>query len=179
MQAYNNDESLKQALLAEVAKHRIADAIIKGTYGDADDKKFMGCAVGCSLNSYNLIKGVKQSTSDHGRYEEFGIPRILARLEDRIFEGLPEAERKVWPEKFLSAAKTGADLTGVWRKFAMWLLIDAEHGVIKYASNPNARSAIQRVADLYESNGTKEQFRKARAAAYAAADAYAAAAAVC
>jgi hypothetical protein len=178
MQAFHNDPQLKQDLLAEVEKHRLADSIIKGTYGEFEGSQFKGCAVGCSLKSYANIKGIELSTSDHGLYENnFGIPRILARLEDRIFEGLPDDLSQTWPERFFNAIKPGADLTKVWPKFAIWLLIDAEHGVIKYASRPDCRSAIQRVAELYQSNGTKEEFRAAAAAAaYAAAyAAYAAA----
>jgi hypothetical protein len=178
MQAFHNDPQLKQDLLAEVAKHRLADSIIKGTYGEFGGSQFKGCAVGCSLKSYANIKGIELSTSNHGLYEEhFGIPRILARLEDRIFEGLPDDLAQTWPERFFNAIKPGADLTKVWPKFAIWLLIDAEHGVIKYASRPDCRSAIQRVAELYQSNGTKEEFRAAAAAAYAAAAAADAAAA--
>lgn len=48
MKAFHSDPTLKRDLLAEVEKHRLADAIIAGTYGKIDGGKFKGCAVGCS-----------------------------------------------------------------------------------------------------------------------------------
>ena len=92
MQAFNNEVQLKDDLLAEVIKHRKADAIIKGTYGNMksvesentygdedEDVIFKACAVGCSLHSYALIKGIVLDTGDHALYEEFGVPRLLAK----------------------------------------------------------------------------------------------------
>ena len=63
-------------------------------------------------------------------------------------------------------------------KFLHWLLVDEEHGVIKFAEN---KKVIQDVADLYlrKINGeqvTKEEWQKADATAADAAAAAAAAA---
>lgn len=167
MLAFNGDAKLKTDLIAEVIKHRLADQIVAGTYGDIEDNKFKGCAVGCTLHSYGLLQGREIDTADHSVYEEFGIPSILARLQDSIFEGLPQELRVTWPERFYQAISEGADLTKVWPKFAIWLLIDAEHGVIKYESSQDIRSSIHRVAELYANNGTHEEFSKATSAAHA------------
>lgn len=40
--AFNNDPQLRADLLAEVQRHRDADRLIRGTYGDKDDKDFRG-----------------------------------------------------------------------------------------------------------------------------------------
>jgi len=42
------------------------------------------------------------------------------------------------------------DTSDVWRQFAIWLLVDEEHGVIRF-TNPGSlqREEIQHVADLY------------------------------
>jgi hypothetical protein len=174
MLAYHNNAKLKKSVVATMAKHRKADNLLQG-YAYWKDGK--GCAVGC------LIEG-----SDHGEYEtRFGIPRILARLEDRIFEGLPVKEARKWPERFLSAIKPGADLSSVWPKVAVFML-NKEHGVLQYAKTDKTRKAIQDVSDLYQriNNGEKidaNKWLEARKNAYAAydaaadaADAYAAAA---
>jgi hypothetical protein len=162
MQAFNNDTELKNKLVEQVIWHREQDRIIAGTYGKFADKNFKGCAVGCSLHSYGIINKIEIDTSDHKSYELFGIPRLLAKLEDGIFEGLLEKEQKVWPEQFMQAINVGADLSTVWPKFAVWLLVDKKHGVIQYAKNDR-----QRVADLYKKGGTKKEFAAA-AYAYAA-----------
>ena len=157
MLAFHNDPKLKAKYLARVRKHRKADRIIQGTgweYG-------RGCAVGCTLEAY-----------DHNRYPiELGIPVELAKLEDGIFEGLAKSDAMDWPEMFLGAIPVGADLALVWPRFAHWLLVDDEHGVIQYAgSHERARSAIQGVADLFArliagDQPTTEEWGAARAAA--------------
>jgi len=76
-----------------------------------------------------------------------GISRILARIEDGIFEGLPNERAKEFPLQFLNAINVGADLSMVFPKFMHWLLVDSAHGIIKFAKN---KEAIQTVADLYQ-----------------------------
>ena len=163
MKAFNNDVQLKADLIKEVIKHREADAIVKGYYGDMSDNEFKGCAVGCSLHSYAIIKGIVLDTSEHKNYEKFGISELLARLEDNIFEGLPSTHNKKWPEQFLSAIPVGADLSTVWPQFAQWLLTDKKWGVIQYAKTEQQRSAIQKVNDLYRDGGSINDFKLAGA----------------
>ena len=174
--SFHNDTQLKDDLLQEVKRHEELDQIVQGYYG-RENGKWTGCAVGCSIHSLNKLRGKNYSYSDHSVYpKEFGIPEILARLQDRIFEGLPVEEVKKFPYRFLSAIPIGKDLDNVWRKFLVWLLVDPMDGVEKYARTDLQRKAIQDVADLLERSQsekiTVEQFRKVRkAAAAAAADA--------
>ena len=82
MLAYNSDPNVKRAILRQLAAHREADEIVKGQYWENGK----GCAVGCTLHS-----------GEHVEYESrFGIPQMLARLEDAIFEGLPNEVSKEW-----------------------------------------------------------------------------------
>jgi hypothetical protein len=119
MKAFHGKKEIKDEYLARVKAHAAADEIIKGTYWEEG----MGCAVGCTIHG-----------SDHGQYEvQLGIPRIIARLEDRIFEGLPLAQAKTWPLRFLKSIKVGADLSLIWDHFASRLLTDPIGGVIQYA----------------------------------------------
>ena len=135
--AFHGDPKIKQKYLDRVRKHREADQLVQG-YGYWEDGK--GCAVGCTLHS--------GKHSDYPRL--LGIPEVLSYLQDRLFEGLPVEEARAWPEAFYSAIKEGSDLELVWPRFAHWLLIDPEFGVIKYASTPDTKSAIEKIADLFD-----------------------------
>ena len=87
MQAFHNDPAVKAKYLARVRMHREADHLTQGV-GWESNGVTRGCAVGCTLEAY-----------DHRRYPiELGLPEWLARLEDRIFEGLPHADALSWPE---------------------------------------------------------------------------------
>lgn len=113
--AFHSELKIKTAYLQRVKDHAEADEIIKGVYWRGGK----GCAVGCTIHS-----------DKHNAYEtELGIPEMLARLEDRIFEGSSEKYAKTWPERFLKAIKPGADLSKVGWKFQHWLLLDKNYGV--------------------------------------------------
>jgi hypothetical protein len=167
MKAFHNDQAIKDKYLKRVAAHEVADEIVQA-YGYWTGGK--GCAIGCTLHG-----------SYHEDYEtELGIPRVIARLEDGIFEGLPNDLAKTWPRRFLECIKPGADLSLVWPKFAVWMLTDEEFGVIKFARTNAQRESIQAISDMYlfKIEGAEidsADWRQARASAAAAA-AYAAAA---
>jgi len=130
MKAFHGKQEIKDEYIKRLQDHYEADEIVKGVYWE-------GCAVGCTLHS-----------DDHKAYEvELGIPEVLARLEDSIFEGLSPKDAKEFPLNFLSAVNVGSDLSQVGDKFLHWLLVDPKHGVIKYATN---KKVVQDVADLYE-----------------------------
>ena len=160
MKAFHGLQSTKDKYLNRVVAHRKADQIIKGVYWENGK----GCAVGCTVHS-----------NQHSTYEtELGIPRILARLEDGLFEALPNDLAKTWPERFLSAIRPGADLSHVWPKFAIWLMINKKHGVIKHAKTKEQGRIIFRIVNLYKLGLTgavvpNTDWVEVRKAAYAAA----------
>jgi hypothetical protein len=162
MNAYFGKQEMKDLKLAQVRAHRMADQIIKGKYWENGK----GCAVGCTVHS-----------SDHSAYErEMGIPRLLARLEDCLFERLPNERAMTWPEEFLEAIQIGADLSLVGARFMHWLLVDPKEGVIQHANTDQTREAIQKIAALYArkiggSPVSINDWLVAAAAAAAAADA--------
>jgi hypothetical protein len=159
MIAFHGKQEIKDEYLNRVKSHQIADEIVKGTYWE-DGK---GCAIGCTIHS-----------SDLSAYEtELGIPRILAKLEDRIFENLPNDLAMIWPQRFLDAITPGADLKLVWPRFAIWMMIDPKWGVAQFAKSDQSKKAIQDVANLYKIKLIGENIsREAWSAAYAdAADA--------
>ncbi len=171
MIAFHNDSALRDATLAEMQAHHDADRLVQGWYWE-DGR---GCAVGCLTHDPH---------GGHAQYPvRWGIPTVLARLEDRIFEGLPTEGARKWPLRFLGAIRVGADLTGVWPRFAHVLLVDPEYGVARHTQDGSlSRVAVTQVAALYQraiDGGivAREEWREARDADYAAADAAADAAA--
>ena len=109
MKAFENCERTKDELLASLAAHRWADNLVQGTYW----RNGRGCAVGCSIHDFR-----PGAENRHSEYEPlFGIPKELARLEDRIFEDLPIDEAREWPERFVNAIKPGTDLKNVYHRF--------------------------------------------------------------
>lgn len=169
MLAFHGSQELKDFVLNQLAIHREADKLVKGQYWENGK----GCAVGCTLQAISLRNGKEIEHGDHQNYEsELGIPRIIAKLEDRFFEALPNGESQNWPEKFTNAIVPGADLTMVWPKFAYWLLTEE---VPPHTKNEKVKVALAEVAALYKEwiDGTKpitERWLNARrnAAAYAA-----------
>ena len=163
MQAFHNSQNIKDMYVARVRAHAEADEIKQGYYW----KNGKGCSVGCTLHV---------DYAAHDRYEtELGIPRAIARLQDRIFEGLSNEEAKKFPLAFLEAIQPGADLSGVLPRFFIWLLSDEKHGTMQWASE-EGKVATRAVVDLYRRQLTGEMITRSewRAAAYAAAHAAAA-----
>jgi hypothetical protein len=124
MLTYNSDEQFKKDFTAIVVQHRKDDAVAQGTYG-TQNGHWKGCAVACSLRSYDLLKGKKTKVeyNDHSRFEKVGLwPEWLARLEDEIFEHLPPAEAQTWPERVAKAVPVGVNITPVKWKFCAFLM---------------------------------------------------------
>jgi hypothetical protein len=174
MKAYHGLQEVKDKRIAIMRDHMAADELVRGTYGtQLPDGRRVGCAVFCTVGS-----------SRHAAYEaQLGIPRVIARLEDGIFEGLPADRFKEWPIEFLKAIPVGADLSMVWPAFAVWLMTDEEFGVLRLAKSERAKASILAVAGMYsrilagETVPLEERRKiyKNAAAAASAADAYVAA----
>lgn len=134
--AFHGKAEVKEMYVSRVQLHAAHDEIIQGQYWEHG----RGCAVGCTIHG-----------NEHSRYEsELGIPRQLAYLQDRIFEGLSNEEAKGFPLAFLAAIHVGADLSLVVSRFMVWMLADEKDGVIRFAKRDETKAAIQKVADLYK-----------------------------
>jgi hypothetical protein len=167
MEAYHGDEAIKAKYVSRVKAHAEADEIVKGQYW----QEGKGCAVGCTIHSGN-----------HAAYEtELGMPRWMAKLEDTIFEGLPNARAMKWPLEFLEAIKPGVDLQKCFRPMLIFIVESAR----ETTKNKRSLAAIDGVLvelrkDILDRDALLKA-RRAAAAAYAdaaaayAADAYAAA----
>jgi hypothetical protein len=164
--AYHGDPKVKAKYVRRVQRHRKLDQLIPGATGSGGK----GCAVYCTFDVYDHSRGP----------DEIGVPEVLMRLNDRIFESLAthatRDEYLAWPTQFLRSIRPGADLSMVWPQFALWLLRGLPERSLK---RPDVKAAVERVAALYErwiagDKPSVKEWREARSAAYAAA--YAAAA---
>jgi hypothetical protein len=169
--AYHNDPAIKAALIASLEDHAAHDRIKQGSYWQ-DGK---GCAVACTL------QGVDENAAIHGKHQMyetyFGVPQAIARLEDRIFEGLDNTLAMRWPLRFAAAIRPGADLSMVVPRFLYWLLSELLPLHVSKDKHPRAWQAIADVAALYREwcvDGVKPSRDRFERAAVAAADAYAA-----
>ena len=171
MLAYHNDPEVKAKYVGRLQAHRKAENLIQGQGWDSGK----GCAVGCTLEQY-----------DHSRYPiELGLPEWLARLEDRIFEGLPKVKAEQFAEDFLAAIPVGADVSKVRGLLA---IMRHTRDLDRLAGNTEpyvaeVRNAIQMVIDWIK-DGEKDESaawsaesaaRSAESAAWSAASAESAA----
>ena len=115
LRAYNCGIS-KDDFIAEIKSHMQKDALIKGVYKENENMEtFRGCAIGCSIQSIkNIIKDYSLENNNHYLYEKYlGIPLWLAKIEDKIFEGLPIDLSKKWPLRFSLSINIGSDLNTI------------------------------------------------------------------
>jgi hypothetical protein len=130
MRAFLGRRAVKMKYLARVRRHQMFDQIQHGFYWE----KGKGCAVGCTIHSGN-----------HAAYEtELGIPQMIARLEDTIFEGLTNGRSKKWPARFLSAIRVGADLSLVGPQFLL-ALVERRYALLDKGGRATVGSAMQQV----------------------------------
>ena len=158
MLSYNNDEKLKKMVVAEMKKHQEQDQFIKGSYKEKDENgNFKGCAVGCTIDSLNLVLKKSYSTDEHLVFEEaIGVPEWLARLQDKIFEGLPLGDNSQFAVDFLDAIPVGVNLNPIKWKFCAFFL---KEGIDRILNQPNLSdelreqvvSAMRGVLNLQES----------------------------
>jgi hypothetical protein len=159
MISFHGAQEIKDKFINQLEGHYVADEIIKGIYwGDGK-----GCAIGCTIHG-----------NDHKKYEsDLGIPEWLARLEDRLFEGLPNAHAKEFPLLFLRSIPVGVDLDKIKSSFLIVVLEKALES-FNHDKFPEVKKSILNVIGMLRG----ERLAEAADYAKAAADAEAAAAAV-
>ncbi len=115
MHSYHNDQKVKDKYVLRMQKHIEMDELVQGTGWDIYDTK--GCAVGCTLNSY-----------DHDGYvTELGLPIWLAHLEDNLHEGVSQEYAKTFALNFLQAIPLGlsdSDFNKINAKFLILIMQD-------------------------------------------------------
>lgn len=183
LQAYLNNPALKDAFLTQIAAHEAADAVTQGLYGDMEEGRFKGCAVGCSLRSLNILQGkadVMDKLRLHQRYEaELGLPTWLAYIEDHVFEMLPVELARTWPRRFSEAIPVGVEVTDrLLARLLWWTLADPTYGVRRATDDAAVRGWIDTIVACLDAEArgeaTTDQRKVAARAARAAWDARAA-----
>jgi len=139
MITYHGKEEIKEKYKQRMLDHIKADELIQGK-GFENGK---GCFVGCTLNKYS-----------HEAFEdELGIPKEIAEISDAIFEGLSKEESIDFSRDFHDKIKVGVDLSTVWPKFAIEILSNEKHGVLRFVKDEEfkqQKEAIEKVCDLYK-----------------------------
>ena len=163
MRAWTHGITREQVLDA-LGPHRTAERLTGGRYWNGNH----GCAVGCTLANFDNDAAAE---GDHARYETlFGIARDVALLEDTLFELLPPAENRLWPERFVRAIAPGADVGEIMTRWIIWLLNDEASPVHKHV-----RASAKQITALYErrlrgDEPTPDDWRTTRLRALAALD---------
>ena len=114
-------------LAATVAEHIEADAVVQGDYWSEDEQK--GCFIGCLVHADrpDLIE------------ERYGIPVMITKIAEAIFERLPADEAKQFFADFPAAINNdGKDLSRVGWQFLAQTLRDL----------PSTTAEVQTVVDL-------------------------------
>lgn len=83
---------------------------------------------------------------------DLGIPIYILVIEDLLYKALPSELSVTWMKRFFEAIPVGSDLSDVWRKYALWHLIDDKYGVINFAQNEEIKEYIRNVSNLYLNN---------------------------
>ena len=138
--AFHNKQEEKEALLKQLQEHYDQDEVIKGQYWE-DGK---GCAVGCTVHS-----------DKHDCYEtQLGIPVWVARLEDTLFEGMPNEKAKEFPLKLVKAIPTGFDN---WQHIYHQLCIYILEKECKNTDHPLVKQAICDIITLHRKESKEDK----------------------
>lgn len=108
---FHNNTDVADKYLERVKTHYNAREIVKGL----DWEHGKGGAVGCTVHSDN-----------YAAYEtELGLPEFVAKLQDAIFEGLPEGKAQDFTLRFLEACyhQIGKNAANIcWHFLHTWLV---------------------------------------------------------
>lgn len=180
LKTWHNHTAVKQRFLELAKSHQVADLFVQGQWLRTDEGKqgdlYRGCKFGCLLQTAtNPLQNAEL---------EMGLPLWLNSVTERIFEGLPPEEAILFPVQMIQAIPVGITTKEIYQKWAYALLVDGNHGVIKYTKVSSRQyDAIVKCADIILNEIENKQgladaaraayaaARAAYAAAYAAADA--------
>ena len=110
---------MTQETFAEMARrHRDADMLVAGSFQMVGGQ---ACSIGCFCHDYGL-----EPSNFEGLAKLTGYPESGHRLQEAIFEGLPETERADWHVAFAEKAETVTDWQTVIDKTVLASLRIAE-----------------------------------------------------
>ena len=137
MLAYHSDNAMKAAILVELAEIRRVGKLVKA----------QSLADGTSRDVNRALK-----IASYAEYEaRFGIPQSLAHLADSVVEDLPDELAETWLERFMGAARPGADLSRVVWKFLHRVLTDT--AITPGISDERVAPQVAIVSDIVRRKG--------------------------
>ena len=136
-------------------RHRDADMLRSGTYGEMNGR-FHACSIGCfayevAPEQFSAKAGWMDDNQHRIVAEAYDYPEWLARLQDRVFEGLPPEARLDWHVQIADAIAA--------RKRDWQTILHAVHAAIlriSYRTAGDAAGAVRAVIDLHERSAAGE-----------------------
>ena len=151
--------------LVELAQmHQDADRFVQGNWlQEKSGDYFKGCSFGCMTQSdeNTLEKAAQQA----------GLPIWLISVAEKIFEGLPIKDAKLFVVKFYSSITPGKDHAESYSRFFYKLLMDKKHGQITFTKKGDDQyNAVIQCADLFkDARAAESAWSAAESAAWSAA----------
>lgn len=152
------NDTQKQEFLKQSKAHFAADMLRKGFYAIEYAEQFKGCSVGCHLHYIKPELGDQAISNMANKHaivaEHYGYPEWLARLQDQIFEGLPNGESAKW---HVQLAETLAKLPP---RYNWQLALHRVHVAIlriSYKTAGSMQAMVKQVLDLHERAATGER----------------------
>lgn len=145
---YHNNPYLKDRVVRAAEDHRQADRFVQGAYLATGDGEWRGCSVGCTVAPLLAAERgvpVTQVSSVRWHGEEsrlLGIPEWLARVQDRVFEGLGN-DHTEWTPRLLAAIPVGVSHESLSVARDEWLrdlLHDPARGAVPAAARSLRRA---------------------------------------
>jgi len=149
----------QETFLEMARRHREADMLVAERFEMIDGQ---ACSIGCFCHDYGLEPSDFEGLAKKTKYPEAGH-----RLQEAIFEGLPETERADWHVAFAEKAETVTDWQRVIDKTVLASLRIAK------PHDTSESKVVAIIIDLYErrlngDNPSDAEWYDARAAAFAA-----------
>lgn len=149
--AFRSSYDLKHEVLRQIKLEIAQDRLLHYyQFGDCPNYTYRGCPTSTSIEALNLVARSRFSTDGFDSFVRcFRIPLELTRLY-QFFRDTPRDETgDDWVVSFLRAITPGADLSMVWLKFAHWLLVDPDYGMISKAKAERLKKGLSECAELY------------------------------
>jgi hypothetical protein len=158
---------LKSRIVTCALKHEEKDGLMfrQGAY-EARNGNIAHCSIGC----VRFELGLNATVGNHGELvEPTGVPEVILRLSDNVFEGLEESESIVWTRRLWAAIPENTNLVPRSNEIIARLM----DMLAKDAIRDDTRAAAQAIAVLYRrrrdgDEPSDDEWKAAEHQAYAA-----------
>ncbi|RPE74656.1 hypothetical protein [Vulcaniibacterium tengchongense] len=148
--SFHGDPAIKALHVAQAEHHAAADMLRAGTYGIIDGDRFRGCSVACFARDINPdAKVLHHEVVAAAR----GLPVWLIRLQESIFEGLPEEDRAGFHVELARRIPDGVDLEPVqhWIAIArIGRMLAAQRKALEAGHPSDVTEAIRQTIDALD-----------------------------